>query len=522
MTRSGVGSDNGPDVATDLSQVSPGDPSSPPGSPGTSLWSLLAALYLVSLLSALNLTVVGASLATIVGDLGGLEHMAWAIVSYTLAATIALPVYGQLGDIRGRRRMFLAALVIFIIGSILCGFSTSMLQLTLARIVQGIGGAGIGVLAQTILADVLPARQRAKYMSYLGSVFAIATVVGPVIGGVLTDTVGWRWIFFMNVPLGGLALAVAAAALPRLVAVRPSARFDALGAGLLAIGLSVLVVALTLGGSTVPWWSVPMVLLVGVAVGLLAVFIQVERRVDLPIFPLVMFRDRLVIGAVVLSVVAGIGLLSVISYLPAFVQMKYATTATVAGVIPIAIVAGILTSSNLAGILVSRTGRYRLYPIMGTLVAAVAMVALTLVVDSVSLGVMAFLFMLLGFGGGSFMQLMTVLVQNQAPREFMGVATATVNLVRQVGMTISTAVIGSVFAASLIRLLSPIDLPGGVSPSSLTPDMLWDATAAIKEQVAGAYSSAMQPVLLGLAVVFAIGFCISLILPTVRLQETLD
>lgn len=510
------------DEAINTSQVSPGDPSSLPGSSGTPLRPLLAALYLVSLLSALNLTIVGASLATIVGDLGGLEHMAWAIVSYTLAATVALPVYGQLSDIRGRRRMFLTSLLIFVVGSVLCGLATSMLQLTAARVIQGIGGAGIGVLAQTILADVLPARQRAKYMSYLGSVFAIATVAGPLIGGVLTDTVGWRWIFFINAPLGAIAFAVAFASIPRLLPIRPTARFDVGGAGLLAIGLSTLVVALTLGGSTFDWGSMPMAALLGVAVALLTVFLIVEQRVELPIFPLVMFRDRLVVGAVSLSVVAGIGLLSVISYLPAFVQMRYAATATVAGVVPIAIVAGLLTSSNLTGIRISQTGRYRWYPIFGTALAAVALVILSLSIAQLPLWAMAGLFLVVGLGGGAFMQLTTVLVQNQAPQEYMGVATATVNLLRQVGMTLSTAIIGSVFASSLIRLLDPIDLPGEVTSSSLTPDVLWDASSALRKEVAGAYSESMEPIFIALAIVFAIGFTIALVLPTVRLKETLD
>jgi hypothetical protein len=319
-----------------------------------------------------------------------------------------------------------------------------------------------------------------------------------------------------------IAFAVAFVSIPRLAPHRPSARFDRWGAALLAVGLSTLVVALTLGGPTVPWVSWSMALMLAVALVVLGLFLLVERRVTLPIFPMIMFRDRVVVGAVGLSVVAGIGLLSVISYLPAFVQMRYSTTATVAGVIPIAIVAGILTTSNLTGIRISHTGRYRWYPIIGTAMAGLAFVILCLRIAQMPLWVMAGLFFLVGAGGGSFMQLTTVLVQNQAPQEFMGVATATVNLLRQVGMTLATAVIGSVFASALIRLLAPVDLPGGIPSNELTPDVLWDAPRVLQREVADAYSGAMGPIFIGLSVVFVVGFVIALVLPTVHLEETLD
>jgi EmrB/QacA subfamily drug resistance transporter len=481
---------------------------------------LFFALFLVSLLGALNLTIVAASLATIAGDLGGVEHMVWAISSFALGSTIALPIYGQLADIRGHRRMFLQALVVFLVGSVLCGLSMSMLQLTLARFVQGVGGAGIGVLAQTILAEAVPPRQRARYMAVLGSVFAVATVTGPVIGGLLTDTVGWRWIFFFSVPFGVVAFAVAIRAIPRRPAPRPSASFDLAGAALLAVALAAIVVALSLGGDSIAWRSPGMLALGAVAIGGLGGFVAVERRATLPLVPFVMFRDRVVVSATALLVVVGIGILSIVAFLPAFVQMRFAVPAAVAGAVDIAIVAGLLAATNVTGVLVSRTGRYRWYPIVGNALAAVALAVLALVAGTAPLPVLVVLFCLVGAGGGAYMQIALVLVQNQAPREYLGVATSSANLIRQMGITISGSIIGTLFGASVVRHLGEIELPGGIDPADLTPQLVRASSGQFKAQVADAYTSAMTPIFWALAAAFAVGLVIAIYLPTVEFAES--
>lgn len=473
----------------------------------------------VSLLGAMNVTIVGASLATIVGELGGLENIAWTVTAFTLAGTVAMPIFGQLGDLWGRRGLFLGALVIFAAGSMLCGVSTTMTQLSLARAVQGVGGAGVSLLAQTILADVIPARDRTKYASLLGSVFGVATVAGPVAGGILTDTVGWRWIFLANVPLGLLALALAWRTIPGLPPRGSDGRFDAAGAVLLGLGITGLVLTVTFAGSRWAWGSPETVLLVCGTAAATVAFVAVERVVPRPIVPFVMFRDPGVAPAMVLGFVTGAGMLSVVSYLPAFVQMRYASSATVAGAVPIAIVAGMIVASNYTGVRIGRTGRYRVYPIVGTVVATVALLALAALLRELSLPALAALFAVLGLGTGAFMQLVTVLIQNGAPDAFVGVATSTTNLVRQVGATLGSAAIGAYLGGTVVGLLANVGLPGDVSAESLTPEVLARAGADVRAAVADAYAEAMTPVLLGLAVVYAIGILAAVRVPALELGE---
>lgn len=474
--------------------------------------TLIPALFIVQLLGAMSITIVGASLATIVGDLGGVEHIAWIVTAYTLASTIALPVVGQLGDIFGRRRVLLASIALYVLGTLLCGFADSMAMLTLMRAVTGLGSAGIALLPQTIVADVYSPRERARWASLLGSVFGIATVVGPALGGLITDSLGWRWIFFLTVPLGIVAFALAWRSVPHLKPEHTS-RLDYRGAALLGVLVTSLTLVTTLGGSTWAWASVPTIVTgaAGLAAGV--AFVLVELRAPHPIVPLRMFRAPGVWQAVALGVVTGIGLLSLVSYLPAYTQMHYNTSAVVAGLVPIGITFGLIVASNGTGHFISRSGRYWAYPVIGTLLASAALATAALTLQTIPLWGLVVLFMLVGLGSGTFLQLSVVLVQSGAPRRFIGVATSTTNLIRMVGVTLGTAAAGGFLGATLTAGLASTPLPGGTSPSSLTPAVLADATAPVQAEIATAYADAMAPILVAVAVVYALGAVAAVLMP---------
>ncbi|MFC0681564.1 MFS transporter [Lysobacter korlensis] len=479
--------------------------------------ALIFALLLVSLLGALDHTIIASSLATVTGELGGVEHMSWMIVSYTLAVTIAMPVFGRLGDLYGRRGLFLGSLLLFLAASVLCGFTQDMIQLAGARVLQGIGGAGVQILSQTIVADVVAPRQRAKYQGIIGAAFPIAIVVGPLAGGVITDTIGWRWIFWINAPLGLLALLLAFRAIPSSRRHDRGGTFDVPGAVLLGIATTGLVLAVTWGGSILDWLSPQMIAIVAVTVLTGLAFLFVERRSKHPLVPLGIFRRRVVLIATILSLVVGVGLFSVVSYLPAFVQMMYRTSATVAGLVPLATVLGMLVTSLASGFLVSRTGKYRAFPILGTAAGAVGLIAMAFINSDVPLWVPAALMAVVGLGTGGFMQLVIVIVQGDTDPRSLGAVTSAVHLVRQIGSTVATALVGGVFAARLVE-----GLPARVDSGSLTPAVLQSLPAATQLDVAAAYSSAMAPVFLGLGAVYAVGFVAALLLPHTELSDRLE
>lgn len=466
--------------------------------PDRRLAPLVATLLVVSLLGALEITIVGSSLATLVRDLGGVSSIGWVVTAYVLAATVATPVLGQLGDIRGRRPVFLASLSVFVIGTALCGLAPSVGVLVVARLLQGVGSAGTSLLSMTILADVLPPRRRPQIMSMLASVFAIATIVGPLVGGVLTDTVGWRWGFLGIVPLGLAALVASVRVIPAGVR-RTSSSFDTVGAVLVGVVLTAFIALLAIAPS-VGWTSTPAALLAAVFLVSGGLAVRHELRADHPVLPLRLTRDRIVVGALVLAVVHGGGLLAVIAYLPAFTQLHYGTSATVAGAVPLSLVFGLLISSNGAGALIARTGRYRVYPIAGSALAALALVGLALTLPALPMGLLCLGLFLLGLGGGSFMHLPVVIVQNESPSDQVGVATSFVTLVRQAASAVGTAAIGATIAAALVGV------PAG-------------------EQLSAAYTGAMVPILAVLAVVFAVGCVVSAVTPAVvlrRHQEVAD
>lgn len=485
----------------------------PPLSP-LRLRLLVVSLLTVSFLGALDHTIVSTSLATVAGELGALEHMSWVVVGYTLASTVLLPVIGKLGDVVGPRGVFLASLVVFLIASLACGFAQSMPWLVAARVLQGMSSAGLQLMSQTIVAQVTSPRERPRYMAVIGAAFPIAILVGPVLGGLITDYWGWQWVFWVNIPIGVLALLFAIVAIPRIA---PGAlrRFDIAGSVTFTVALVALVLAVTWVAD--PTLGVAAVVAFTVALVAFAAFFLAELRAVEPIFPLRWFSNRTIAAGTALSAIIGIGLFSITAYLPTYVQMAYRTSATVSGLVPIATVFGMLLSNLLTGYLASRTGRYRIYPIIGTALGAIGLLTMSFLPIGLPLWVPMAVMFVVGVGTGSFMSLIIAVVQSAAPRSETGTLTAAVNIVRQVGSTVTTAVIGGVIGFGVAALL-----PAGLDAASLTPEMVHAADAAVQRQIAEIYRDVFAPVFLALSVTYAVGFVAALLMPHGRLSNEVE
>lgn len=472
---------------------------------------LVISLLTAAFLGALDHTVVATSLATVAGELGALEHMSWVVVGYTLAATVLLPVLGKLGDILGPRAVFITSLIVFIVASLACGFAQDMTQLVIARVLQGASSAGLQLMSQTIVAYVTSPRERPRYLSIIGAAFPIAIVVGPVLGGLITDFWGWSWVFWLNVPVGFGALVLALIAVPH---VEPAGRrtFDVPGAVTFTVAMVALVLAVTWIGD--PAASAPVVVAFAIAATAFVVFFFVERRAPEPIVPFAAFRSRTVAAGIALSAIIGIGLFSVTAYLPTYFQMAYGTTATVSGLVPIATVFGMLVANLGTGWLASRTGRYRPYPIVGTSLAAAGLLVMSVLPVGLPLWVPMIVMAVVGLGTGSFMSLVIAVVQAATPRSQTGAITATVNLVRQVGSTVATAVIGGVVGFGVASRL-----PAALDATTLTPALVRGSSAAVQSDVAAIYRDVLAPVFLALAVVYALGIIAAVLLPGGRLSD---
>jgi EmrB/QacA subfamily drug resistance transporter len=477
---------------------------------------LIVSLLTVSFLGALDHTVVATSLATITGELGAVEQMSWVIVSYTLASTVLLPVLGKLADLVGARLVFLSSLALFIVASLFCGFAQDITQLAIARVGQGIGSAGLHLMPQTIVGEVTSPRERPKVMSWIGAAFPIAILVGPIAGGVITDAWGWRWIFWINIPIGMIALALAVIAVPH-IAGRSGRRFDIAGAVVLGITVTAFVLAAGWASSGAPGTGIPLLIAAIVALVGFVVFVAIELRVSEPVVPLRHFADRTIAVCIVLSTVIGVGLFSVVSYVPTYIQMAYGTTATVSGLVPIATVFGMLLSTLVTGSLASRSGRYRPFPIFGTAVAAVGLFAMALLPPGMPLWVPMVAMGLVGIGTGAFMNIIVAVAQSAASRADTGSVTATVSLVRQVGSTAATAIVGGLIGAGVTA-----GLPAALDASTLTPQAVAASSAAVQAEVAALYSSVLAPIFVGLALTYAVGIVAALLLPHGRLSDELE
>ncbi len=475
----------------------------------------IGALLLGLLLAALDQTIVSTALPTIVSDLGGLKHLSWVVTAYLLASTAATPLWGKLGDQYGRKRLFQTAIVIFLVGSALCGAAQDMPQLIGFRALQGLGGGGLIVLSMAIVGDLVPPRERGRYQGLFGAVFGATSVLGPLLGGLFTQHLSWRWVFYVNLPVGVVALAVIATVLhiPRR---STKHMIDYLGTLLIASVATSLVLVASLGGTTWPWASPQIIGLAVLGAVLIVAFVAVERRAAEPVLPLKLFRVRTFSLSAVISFIVGFAMFGALTYLPTFLQVVHGISPTLSGVHMLPMVAGMLLSSTGSGQIVSRTGRWKVFPVAGTAVTAVGLLLLHQLDTQSSTALMSAYFFVFGLGLGLVMQVLILIVQNAVPYEDLGVATSGATFFRSIGASFGVAVFGAIFAGRLGDQLSAAfrgaDLPPGVSADTLEADPrgIGALPPALRPAALDAYSTAITDVVFLYAVPVALlGFVLA-------------
>jgi EmrB/QacA subfamily drug resistance transporter len=489
---------------------------------GAALRTVFIALMLGMFLAALDQTIVSVALPHIVTDLGGLNHFSWVVTSYLLASTLSTPIYGKLGDMFGRKPVFLVAILIFLGGSMLAGLSQTMAELIGFRALQGIGAGGLMVGAQAIIADIVPPRERGRYMGLIGSVFAIASVAGPLLGGFLVDNLSWRWVFYVNVPIGIVAVVIVTTRL-HLHTPHRSHRIDYLGATLLTGGVGALILLATWGGTEYPWGSSEIVGLGIVGVVLLAAFVWQERRAAEPILPLQLFRSRIFSVANAMGFTIGMAMFGAIIFLPLFLQIVYGVSATSSGLRTTPLMAGLLVAAILSGRAISRIGRYRPFPIAGTAVLVVGMFLLSLLGVDTPPWVASAYMVVVGVGLGLVMQVLVLAVQNDARPEEVGVATASATFFRSMGGAFGVAIFGAIFASRLSNQLA--SLPRTVtarlgSGVQLNPTQIDQLPARVHDEVVHAFAHSLSGVFLFGTVLALVPFALSWFLREKPLRTT--
>jgi EmrB/QacA subfamily drug resistance transporter len=482
-----------------------------------SIGMIFGALFLVLLLAALDQTIVSTALPTIVGELGGLTHLSWVVTSYLLASTVVTPLYGKLGDLHGRKVVLQVAIVVFLAGSALCGLAQNMLQLILFRGLQGVGGGGLIVITIAVIGDLIPPRERGRYQGLFGAVFGLATIIGPLLGGFFVDHLTWRWIFYINLPTGVLALAVIAAVLPS----RPSRRrhtIDYLGAALLSCALTSIILVTSLGGNTFPWDS-PLVFAMSVAAVLaLIAFVAVEARSPEPILSLSLFRNRTFAITSAVGLIVGLSLFGSVTYLPIHLQLVKGESPTGSGLQLMPMMLGMLVTSVASGRLISRWGRYRPFPIAGTILMTIGLLLMSRISIHMSVWETSADALVLGLGMGMIMQVLILAVQNSVDYEHLGVATSGATLFRAVGGALGVAVFGAIFAQALQVQLSAV-LPAGTAfPSAASPTALQALPPEIRAAYLAAIVASLRLVFQVAAAVAGLGFLLTLGLREVPLR----
>ncbi len=486
--------------------------SSPPvPAPPQRVRLIFSALLLVLLLASLDQTIVSTALPTIVGDLGGLSHLSWVVTGYLLAATVSGPLYGKLGDLYGRKTLLQGAIVLFLVGSALCGLSQSMTELIAFRALQGLGGGGLMVLTLAVVGDIFSPRDRGRYQGFFGAVFGVSTVIGPLLGGFFVDNLSWRWIFYVNLPIGAIALVVIGIAF-HARSERVAHRIDYLGAAVLAGGLAAIVLFTSLGGTTYSWGSPEAILMLVVGVALLVAFPLIERRASEPILPLELFRNRVFVVTSAVGFIVGLALFGAITYLPLYLQIVKGRSPTSSGLTLTPLMVGLLITSILSGQLISRYGRYKPFPIAGTAIMVVAVFLLSRLTVHTPMDYTIAVMVILGLGLGMVMQVLVLAAQNSVDHRLLGVATSGSTLFRQVGGSIGVAAFGAIFTNRLADELAR-RLPAGAHiPSAANPEVIKHLPPAVHAPYIDAVAAALQPVFLTATGIALVAFALTWLL----------